>query len=368
MIQKVRRIFAGHHTKKKASAAILFSLALFFIIALTLLFTAATSALEFDYPEPLSPRNGATGVDVISIVFSWKPFYVGTNKYDFELSKNPDMSNPEVKTSTNDGQTTYKHTGILEYNTTYYWRVMASDPLGGNWGSAVFTTRAPPSSTNNTTGSNPPQDSGSKSLLSSISDYIEKNFGWPMFGGMIAGIIIIAIVLIYVAKPKSPPPGQRQWQGGATQPPSYMPQQPINCPSCGFSNTPERKFCNNCGAGLISRGPRPPWPNPQTPTCPACGLSNPQGQKFCSRCGTGLSNPAPQQAWQPQQQPNNCPACSTPISPGRQFCNNCGTNLGIETQQQVQVYESFTCPICNAPINKGLNPCPNCGTWLEWNR
>jgi hypothetical protein len=367
MIQQIQEDFTVHSTNKKVLATILFFLALFFIIALPLLFTAATSALEFDYPEPLSPRNGSTGVDVISIFFSWRHFYQGTNKYAFELSKNPDMSNPVVKTSTSDGGTTYVYTGILEYNTTYYWRVMAIDPLGGNWGSAVFTTKAPATSTNNATGSNPPQDSGSKSLLASISDYIEKNFGWPMFGGIIAAIIIIAIVLIYIARPKSPPQGQRQQQGAA-QPPPYMPQQPITCPSCGFRNTPERKFCNSCGAGLISIGPRPSWPDPQTHTCPACGLANPPGQKFCSRCGTGLINPTTQQSGQPQQQANNCPACGTPVFPGRQFCNNCGTNLGGGTQQQVQIYESFTCPICNAPINKGFNPCPNCGTWLEWNR
>jgi class 3 adenylate cyclase/tetratricopeptide (TPR) repeat protein len=61
----------------------------------------------------------------------------------------------------------------------------------------------------------------------------------------------------------------------------------VNCPACGTSNEPARKFCRECGAALLLR-------------CPSCGTGNPPGDKFCGECGTALAAaPAPPAAAAP---------------------------------------------------------------------
>jgi class 3 adenylate cyclase/tetratricopeptide (TPR) repeat protein len=49
----------------------------------------------------------------------------------------------------------------------------------------------------------------------------------------------------------------------------------LNCPACGTSNEPGRKFCGECGTLLAA-------------ACPNCGTSNAPGTKFCGECGTAL--------------------------------------------------------------------------------
>lgn len=305
------------------------------IIIISSLLTGLVLAQELTYPDPIyPPNNGTIDIDKItSITFSWKPFFVATNKYAFELATNPEMSPTIVKTTITNGQTTYKYPGKLEYKTTYYWRVMASEPPGGEWGSAIFTTK--PASTNNATKSQEPtQKSTQESFPSSIINYLTNKDNLPILG-LIAGIVIIVIIaLVFLAKPKSRPAGQRQWQG---IPPPQM-QQPAVCPVCGSPNSPERKFCSNCGTDLASKGPQSPWGIQQPNTCPSCGLPNPPGQRFCYNCGTNLAG-----GQQPQQQQQEQPQ-----------------------QQKWQVFQTFTCPTCGAPVNKGSNPCPNCRTWMDW--
>ena len=121
--------------------ALIFALALLLSISASILPLDSVTAQELTYPNPLKPDNNATEISVTSIVFSWQPFYVGTNKYAFELSKNFDMSDPELKTEI--AGTTYRYPGTLDYNASYYWRVMASDPIGGSWSPQFrFTTKA----------------------------------------------------------------------------------------------------------------------------------------------------------------------------------------------------------------------------------
>jgi len=52
----------------------------------------------------------------------------------------------------------------------------------------------------------------------------------------------------------------------------------LDCPVCGTTNEPGRKFCGECGTLLAS-------------ACPSCGASNAPGVKFCGECGTDLRNP-----------------------------------------------------------------------------
>ena len=50
----------------------------------------------------------------------------------------------------------------------------------------------------------------------------------------------------------------------------------MRCPSCGFENPPEMKFCGQCGTTL-------------SPRCSRCGFENPAGFAFCGQCGTPLT-------------------------------------------------------------------------------
>ncbi len=51
----------------------------------------------------------------------------------------------------------------------------------------------------------------------------------------------------------------------------------MRCPVCGTQNPEGAKFCNECGAPLLSI------------TCPVCGAANRPHAKFCNECGTPLA-------------------------------------------------------------------------------
>jgi hypothetical protein len=315
---------------KKKNLVNLFNTAIA-LLFLTLLFAPFTlvSAQTSATPQPLLPQNGANYVEVTSIQFSWTTV-TGASEYKFELSKNINFQSPYVFPATIRNSTAYMFKATLEYKTTYFWRVRA-EPLGDWSAVSVFTTKANPASTNNTTA--PPKGS---TKSSSIISYLE-DIGWPIVGVTAAVIVAVVIAFLVLSKPKTPSGGSRQWQ--PNQPPPFM-QQPSTCPTCGSPNTPDRKFCSNCGANLPIRGPQQPFGTPsgqQSIACPTCGF------------------------------PNN--------TPDRKFCGNCGANLGntcqqppqvSQQQQAYQIYETYSCPVCGSPINKGTNPCPNCHNWLDW--
>ena len=52
-------------------------------------------------------------------------------------------------------------------------------------------------------------------------------------------------------------------------------QGTARCPSCGYANRLDRRFCAECGAALVS-------------SCAACGAANEPGEKFCGGCGARL--------------------------------------------------------------------------------
>ena len=62
----------------------------------------------------------------------------------------------------------------------------------------------------------------------------------------------------------------------------------MKCPSCGFDNPPNFKFCGECGSKLKN-------------ICPNCGFENPPNFKFCGECGTQLKL-KPEQTKPPTQQ------------------------------------------------------------------
>jgi len=90
----------------------------------------------------VSPANGSTGWPVSSIDFSWQQFKEVT-KYEFALATNQDMTQivKEAQVTT----TSYFYDGTLDYNTNYFWRVMAVEPAPSDWsGTWLFQTEAAP--------------------------------------------------------------------------------------------------------------------------------------------------------------------------------------------------------------------------------
>ncbi len=80
----------------------------------------------------------------------------------------------------------------------------------------------------------------------------------------------------------------------------------IICPNCKAQNLSTAKFCNECGAVLVQKGP----------ICPTCGAENASNAKFCNNCGQSLT---------PQK--TNCPTCGAENEANAKFCNGCGTKL-----------------------------------------
>jgi adenylate cyclase len=64
----------------------------------------------------------------------------------------------------------------------------------------------------------------------------------------------------------------------------------MKCPSCGFENPPNFKFCGECGSKLKN-------------ICPNCGFENPPNFKFCGECGTQLqAKPQKEEIKKPKMQ------------------------------------------------------------------
>lgn len=365
--------------KENLTRRYLFSIALlitaFFFIVLSLFCIRPVIAQVADFPEPLQPANNATDVGISNITFSWTPYYAGTLSYSFQIATDTAFEESDIVFKTEVPGTTYVYQATtLSYDTTYWWRVMASKPLGGTWSPVNrFVTKSAPVAPASTQPEEP------DSFLSSVKGFFAE--ADPLLIGLIVAGIIVIVLAIYVvflqpaSKKKVPPPPPPP--GGATA------QQGLRCQQCGTPNTPGRKFCSNCGANLA---PAPPPPTPPPPpvwavqqqqtqqqqsasggVCPSCGTPNPPGRKFCGNCGANLAvviEPPPQ-----QPQDRFCTSCGSSNPPGKKFCGNCGASLeggGPMTQQQFQIGQTYTCPICGGPIAPGTNPCASCGTWLDW--
>ncbi len=80
----------------------------------------------------------------------------------------------------------------------------------------------------------------------------------------------------------------------------------MQCPSCGFENPDQFKFCGECGT-------------PLTGTCPACDFQNPPGLKFCGNCGASLasSGETPRGTVPPEPQPATTTHQPTSFANGR---------------------------------------------------
>jgi hypothetical protein len=84
-----------------------------------------------------NPGNGATGVAVSNIPFTWDAVADSTG---YELSLMNAETDAEVVSATPAG-TTYTYTGTLSYSTSYYWTVKAmKDTTVFGDATATFTT------------------------------------------------------------------------------------------------------------------------------------------------------------------------------------------------------------------------------------
>jgi serine/threonine protein phosphatase PrpC len=63
----------------------------------------------------------------------------------------------------------------------------------------------------------------------------------------------------------------------------------MNCPACGSGQSPESKFCEDCGTRLVAAPPAA-----GVPPCPECGAGPDavDGDGFCARCGHERVAPA----------------------------------------------------------------------------
>jgi len=87
-----------------------------------------------------NPSNGAIGVAVSNIPFTWDAVADSTG-YEFSLMNA--ATDAEVVSATSVSGTTYTYTGTLDYDTSYYWTVKAmKDGVVFSHATATFTTGA----------------------------------------------------------------------------------------------------------------------------------------------------------------------------------------------------------------------------------
>jgi hypothetical protein len=85
------------------------------------------------------------------------------------------------------------------------------------------------------------------------------------------------------------------------------------CPQCGIDNPATARYCDQCGAALVSvtvsaaaptSAGQPALPPPASAViCPQCGASAIPGEAFCDNCGAPLSAPLSGQAGPPPAAP-----------------------------------------------------------------
>jgi hypothetical protein len=95
----------------------------------------APVATSYQGIQLLQPKNNCSGCSIGPISFSWSPLKE-TDYYRFLLAKDPGLTDIIVISETN--KPAYEYHGILDYQTIYYWQVMALEPAPSD-PSAIFT-------------------------------------------------------------------------------------------------------------------------------------------------------------------------------------------------------------------------------------
>jgi hypothetical protein len=88
----------------------------------------------------LSPPSGCSGYLVTQVPFSWSP-YQGTTRYRFTLAKDAGLT--DIVKSVEVPTSAYLYDGMLDYSTSYFWQVTATQPAPGDPSPIFsFTTQA----------------------------------------------------------------------------------------------------------------------------------------------------------------------------------------------------------------------------------
>lgn len=130
---------------KKGKIVITASGALLVVLLIISLLLWPVNTIYAQGTQPLTPANGAL-IDCdpvpgrsVPITFSWSPF-METTKYKFVVSKDAAMTQvvDEIEVTTTVYQYSHGRPNPLEYGTSYFWRVMAIEPVSYDW-SATFS-------------------------------------------------------------------------------------------------------------------------------------------------------------------------------------------------------------------------------------
>ena len=134
--------------------------------------------------QAFTPINGCTACPVKPVSFSWSG-YQDTTRYRFLLARDSQLQDVVVEAFTS--TTAYALSEALEYDTSYFWQVMAVEPVPSDPSSLfTFHTEAAPEPVNNQTSSVP-------------SDV-------PLWGVVVmiaGGLLIVVVILLLVAARKS---------------------------------------------------------------------------------------------------------------------------------------------------------------------
>jgi len=140
-----------------------------------------TTRTDYASVHAFTPANGCAACPVKPVSFSWSG-YQGTSKYRFLLARDSQLQNVVVDGLTS--TTSYALSEALEYDTSYYWQVMAVEPIPSD-PSSVFTFHtesAPLTDKTSSSQSNPPL--------------------WAIVVMVVGAVLIIAAVVFTVrAKP-----------------------------------------------------------------------------------------------------------------------------------------------------------------------
>jgi len=124
----------------------------------------------------LSPDNGCLCCPIKPASFSWSP-YRDTQKYRFVLARDAAMTDVVVDTEV--PTTSYSYEGELGHGSVYFWRVMAIEPIPGDW-SATFCFQTKPA----------PVPQEPSSLQHQIPPWV-----WAIIiGGLLADVSLVVLV------------------------------------------------------------------------------------------------------------------------------------------------------------------------------
>jgi hypothetical protein len=143
-------------------------------------------AVRTDYMtvQAFIPANGCAACPVKPVSFSWSG-YPNTTKYRFILAKDSQLQDIVVEGLT--PTTSYALPGPLEYGTSYFWQVMALEPIPSD-ASSVFTFHTEPA---------PVQTA--KQATSSLS---REPPPWAMAVMAVGTALIIAVIILAVVSRK----------------------------------------------------------------------------------------------------------------------------------------------------------------------